>query len=466
MPIISPKHSLVNFEGELSDVVLPAYEYMSIGFQFLFPSNNTIPLSQVVHVALADATTSAILYNYHTAVNKCAWSRIEGIDFALDFPLVVQPSQPLSGTYDKPADLFAAIRTFYGLDCYSSVFLQCCNVDVLSSITFTAIGHDPMLMLNASINFYKGLQSVFIEDDNNSNFDNIGIQPEQCFRYALIRTGETVFSNVFKRVTDNRHITLVTYSNNEDAYGFYYPDATVQNKIWLSLLTLRPKYPEKRSVYIKSNKNYKVLNATIEKEWECKTEHYKENVHEKIGVLLSHDNIHFKNTRLDADVYKKDDYEIAWPDDEVSEEIGPASFKINVAFEGRNSNCEKRRVCGTFNPGGIPQPSLVETSRVDGVVFGLPTRTQVFDVGPNVATGNRFKLVCYGHAVEVVAISTDTPATIAQKLSNALNAATPSDWNEFGGNPAGADPASSYSANHLTIVLDTSHFFTSFAYVS
>ncbi len=103
------------------------------------------------------------------------------------------------------------------------------------------------------------------------------------------------------------------------------------NEVHLPILIKNPKFPEARKTYIQSNKQYKVLSAVIEKEWECKTDILPDIMHEKIAVMLAHDNIHFTNHKIDSDVYKKDDYDIDWPDSDTSE-TAIATFKVNTPF--------------------------------------------------------------------------------------------------------------------------------------
>lgn len=86
------------------------------------------------------------------------------------------------------------------------------------------------------------------------------------------------------------------------------------------------------------------------------------------------------------------------------------------------------------------------------------TRTQVFEVGPNVTAGNKFYVMVYSHLVQVVAVNGDTPQTIATKLRDAVNATTTPQWNEWGSAPAagtpGYPPTATSNNNQLTIVLN------------
>ncbi|MDH7463965.1 hypothetical protein QEG73_21870 [Chitinophagaceae bacterium 26-R-25] len=83
-----------------------------------------------------------------------------------------------------------------------------------------------------------------------------------------------------------------------------------------------------------------------------------------------------------------------------------------------------------FTKTAVPPPSLIKLSDYRPI-FSI-FRTLEFQVGPNVSAGNRFSITIFGHAVIVTATSTDTPVSIANKLKDAINETTTSEWNEFG----------------------------------
>lgn len=218
--IISPPHSFVKFDGDLSDVVLPAYGGIDVAFQFLFPAEAMIALTTPVKAGVA-YTSNAVMDATFDAVNVCAWGRFEEIDFEKDFPLTVS-GFPLAGTYATPADFLLRVRQAYGVDATGQTFLQCCGLDGLPEILFTYNGSKV-----AGINFYKGLQQVTIE----AGFDRVPLQVGQCFKYLVAVGTDTAVSNVFERVDDNSYLTRVKYSGNEDTYGFYYHPITKNDEV-------------------------------------------------------------------------------------------------------------------------------------------------------------------------------------------------------------------------------------------
>lgn len=117
-------------------------------------------------------------------------------------------------------------------------------------------------------------------------------------------------------------------------------------------------------------------------------------------------------------------------------------------------------------PPPIPPPSLTLTSNT----VSAGKRTQVFQVGSSVNVGNKFYVEVYSHHVEIVAVAGDTPASIATKLKNAVNATTATQWNDHASAPApgtlGFKPTATSSSNIITLVLDQGHQFAGNALVS
>lgn len=126
-------------------------------------------------------------------------------------------------------------------------------------------------------------------------------------------------------------------------------------------------------------------------------------------------------------------------DDSISYIISSKSFKIPgldqgthsgkvVAISSNGAPCDG--VPFEFTKAAVPPPSLIKI--LDERPIGSVVRNLEFKVGPNVSTGNRFGITIFGHEVIVTATSADTPITVANKMKDAINATTPSEWNEFG----------------------------------
>jgi hypothetical protein len=144
---------------------------------------------------------------------------------------------------------------------------------------------------------------------------------------------------------------------------------------------------------------------------------------------------------------------------------------ISISFNVSNcSGTHNTSFADVIDVKGVP--SLTQISNTIQTVGIAKVRNQVFEVGPSVSAGNRYQLICYGHTVEVTAISGDTPNSIVHKLVDAVNATTGTQWNDQGQDPsltkptAGDDRTVTIASNRLTLALSTSVQFSSATYIS
>jgi hypothetical protein len=351
MSLETSKYSFVKFDNSLENVVLPAYDNYGISFQALFSQNSNISFTNNLEVGICNVAKTTLLANSGTINKLCQWIKLTGLDFnpstisTSSFPITVLSSQLIpSGIYAEPKDLYLAISTNFNLSCTSNVFLNTCQ-NIFSGPATISCTDKTSAAKTITISDYLGLIYINIPDNNTTSlngFVNIGA----CFRYYIknLTTNDIYYSNVFIRELSNYYLTKISYTNNESAYGFFYPANTnLENSNYLHLDIRKYKYPEKRNVYKKSNGEFKVLSSTIEREAECLVNYTYDELHQCIVVALSQDNVHFKNRDIDSDVFKKDDYEIQWLDNNVN--YAQAKFKVLIPFEGRNSNCEKQIIC-------------------------------------------------------------------------------------------------------------------------
>jgi hypothetical protein len=110
-------------------------------------------------------------------------------------------------------------------------------------------------------------------------------------------------------------------------------------------------------------------------------------------------------------------------------------------------------------------PTLIKTSDTSTGAGGI--RTQKFQVGSDVMAGNKFQVGVYSVVLTVTAVQGDTPTSIAQKLANAVNSTSTSQWNQFGSAPVGQNgfpPTASSSGSTVTINLNHQNSFFGQAY--
>ena len=180
---------------------------------------------------------------------------------------------------------------------------------------------------------------------------------QQQFRFCLVRRiddggGEWHDDLVgcsdfcFVKSDDVCNTSLITYSNNEDAFGFIYAGITpaFSNTARLPLRLEMPQPITKKTGYQKSDGTFQKLSARINKQWELATGFLNEPMHDKLQIALEHDTIHIQNNfaNVDDDFYCDEPYKINW----VKE--GPyimptakASTKIYKVLNPKtvNSNC-------------------------------------------------------------------------------------------------------------------------------
>jgi hypothetical protein len=144
--------------------------------------------------------------------------------------------------------------------------------------------------------------------------------------------------------------------------------------------------------------------------------------------------------------------------------ISPGNHSITITpYCGTNA--------GTPYTQGFVISSAPSITQIYNVTNGPGmTRTQIFKVGASVGTGNRFEVICYGVTLTTVAIVSDTPATIATKIRNAINARTEAQWNAYFGAPPpgtnGFKPVAIANVDEVVIVLNDSNQFSANAYNS
>lgn len=107
-----------------------------------------------------------------------------------------------------------------------------------------------------------------------------------------------------------------------------------------------------------------------------------------------------------------------------------------------------------------PPPTITQISNTTSG----GTRTQIFEIGPDVPVGSQYNLIVYSHVTQVIAISGDTPDSIASKIVSAINATTNSQWNDHSSAPpvgtAGFKPTASLNTSiQVKIILNTSNSF-------
>ena len=233
------------------------------------------------------------------------------------------------GSYGK-SELIALISSILGFD-FDCEFTSCCEVP---EIEFNILLADDDTIYNYKLSSYW--EKGFI------NFPELPLDSinNDCFTYAILDSEKNLIacSNLFHKEDDCCYITKIEYSNNEDSFGFTYPEG-VTNMVSLPFFLHSPSYPTTEKIYKQTNGNYKRLSADIEKEYECETDYFNEAIHDKLITALKHDIIIVTSNRLGTEdqMTQQGDYNLNWNSN--IEFTAMAEFKLKKYFNGKNSNC-------------------------------------------------------------------------------------------------------------------------------
>lgn len=166
---------------------------------------------------------------------------------------------------------------------------------------------------------------------------------DECFKIAIdftIGTTHLVLpSNCFYRKCEECYTSKLEYSCDEDAYGFSYCQATMPNRVRVPIYVSKPQFSDNESVYVRSDGSIKILKSVTKKEYECNVDYLNADMHERLKVALSHDNVLLTSETYTGGIRKDGNYEINWQD--LNYDLAPAGFKaFTTPYLVRNDNCE------------------------------------------------------------------------------------------------------------------------------
>jgi hypothetical protein len=177
----------------------------------------------------------------------------------------------------------------------------------------------------------------------NGLLDNVNIG--ECFSLKVSFDVEEVRFNAtsnqcLQRIADICFTSLVTYSNNENAFDFIY-DGVNSNIIRLPIYFKNPVVQNDQKVYVRSNGTRQKLYAKLAKKWLGLVDMATEEVHQKLVVALSHDFITFTtdNGYL-LECTFEDEYNPDFPDVMQGINVWTANFNVmETPFDEVNNNC-------------------------------------------------------------------------------------------------------------------------------
>lgn len=137
-----------------------------------------------------------------------------------------------------------------------------------------------------------------------------------------------------------------------------------KNKIRLPFYLTRPQFPREANVFRRADGSTKVQSVIIRKVFEGETENLPKEIHERLIIALSHDEVTVEGRFLLSGVSLDGDYDIDW-NKFLDYPLAKAAFKAQVTpFNYSNDNCQtceevSQVVCVDDNIGTVDEDETV-----------------------------------------------------------------------------------------------------------
>lgn len=252
-------------------------------------------------------------------------------------------------------------------DCYFQVIFNCADA-IEAGAVMTMANEDFRLMLLRGtsndpgdipdiIKDFTGEEGLFFERYRTGETTVVAlwknpltdilnlIDCDECFQLALqadIPENDVILaiSSPFKRYCDDCDLNVFEYYGEEDYTEFIYCNVVEPvNRVRLPIYFRQPQYPEEKGQYVLSDGSISTQYSNIGKEYGALVDFVDDTVHGKITTMLGHDFCYIESKRYTGFFNKKDDYAIAWDEDDQYC-LAQSTFKaIANPHAVRNSNC-------------------------------------------------------------------------------------------------------------------------------
>ena len=178
-----------------------------------------------------------------------------------------------------------------------------------------------------------------------------GLNDGDCFTFQLnfLRDEPPAYLSIesktcFKYSVDKCFTSRITYTNNEDAFGFYYnipstPNWT--NAIRLPMYASNPAFDIEQQTYVRSNGIRTKVFARLAKKYKFVTDFLPEEIHQKLVVALNHDTVLIAtSTNYQLECTFENEYNQDFPSIMQGMNVWPADFQVyETPFNEINNNC-------------------------------------------------------------------------------------------------------------------------------
>lgn len=342
MPNVSaPDFSFIRFDD--SGLCLAAHGHHDEAFHFKVIVDKL--LSEPIRLGRA-TQAGVVTYDYSPEVRatwltaRCAVA-IAGVGESTTFflySIAVGDDEVLYEVDTNLAGLRARLYTDFGITMEGNTFVTSCVIDLqVKAREFQLAG----TFLTTTISYFWNEGYIAAPGDA------IGYPAESLFRYALLNGDGSTLATTgkFKVLHEQGYTSRISYGCNEAAFGFSYIENT-PNIVRLPVWLLKPTYPKRQTVHLRSDGRKQLLSSFVEKEYLLQTELAPEWFHERLAIAMAHDTVIFKNGTVgEVEIMDNEVYQPQWLDDVNALNV-PGRSRVKVARYGYfNNNCGTNDCC-------------------------------------------------------------------------------------------------------------------------
>lgn len=186
----------------------------------------------------------------------------------------------------------------------TSLKLDNVSVQAVSSVVYGIKNLNDVVIKSISdgtgVTYYQDIVSIEVD------WSDVA---DGCYRLFVTDSGITYQSECFRRGSFDC-TKLLTWTNNENAYGFIYDGTTFQHELRVKSKLWKAKYPkDKKEVFVDSAGNRKILTSRTKKEELLTVEEMPTYLHDAFSIGLEHDNFYIDGVKY---INEETDYDPAW----------------------------------------------------------------------------------------------------------------------------------------------------------
>jgi hypothetical protein len=238
---------------------------------------------------------------------------------------------------------FVVVSDDYPTEADLVTALQIRRITSSGATTITSVGKD-------SLSLGSNTYVIFLEFSTSTLLSSLS--DGDCFQIQLnfLRDEPPAYLSTtsitcFKYSIDKCFTSRITYTNNENAFGFYYTIPSTPNyinAIRLPMYAVDPAFDIEQQTYVRSNGIRTKVFARLAKKYKFVTDFLPEEIHQKLVVALNHDTV---NLQVSSNEYAlqctfENEYNQDFPSIMQGMNVWPADFQVyETPFNQINNNC-------------------------------------------------------------------------------------------------------------------------------